>query len=123
MNKNDHDEKIANSDAIVEEFFADPNTTPNSVKGRRRIKTRNGIRKEKLHIQKLKNSGVNVERISKSQNKTYEKLNASPYTDDGKTKSEIKRACNKKLRSEVGDIPDGSAFKKGAEGIFDDDIA
>ena len=86
MNKNDHDEKIANSDAIVEEFFADPNTTPNSVKGRRRIKTRNGIRKEKLHIQKLKNSGVNVERISKSPNKTYESSTHRPIQMTGKQK-------------------------------------
>lgn len=123
MNKNDHDERIANSDAIVEEFFADPNTTPNSVKGRRRIKTRNGIRKEKLHIQKLKNSGANVEKISKSPSKSYDKFKVPPYTEDGETKSEIKKKYNKRIRSNDGDIPDGAAFKKGAEGVFDDDIA
>lgn len=104
-----------NFDKLVNDFFADPNTTPNAQKTRSRTRARAGERKENIRIQNLINSKANVETVIKSPSKSYQKLSVPSRNDDGKTKSEVKKESNRNLRRTEGNIPSGSAYKKGAE--------
>ncbi len=105
----------------VEKFFADENTTPNADKPHKRKEKRLGERTENIHMKKLINNGANVERIEKANGKPYHKLSIPEVLDDGKTKAEIKKECNRNIRHSDGILPKGTAYKKGSEVIHNDE--
>lgn len=122
MHKNSKNNAKANPSTpefenMVENFFSDPDTIPASEKSRERIRVRNGNRKENLHMQNLIKNKAAVELVVKSETKSYHKLNAKNYTDDGKIKSDAKKENNRDIRRTTGKIAKGSAYKRGTESV------
>lgn len=121
MTKTEYDREIVPEEIdIVDNFFNSEDITPVSDKPHKRKEKRLGERTENIHMKKLIKNKANVECVEKVSGKPYHKLAVPEIWDDGKTKSEIKKECNRDIRRTSGALPKGSAYKKGAE-VSDND--
>lgn len=79
-----------------------------------------GKRKEHANNRRLINEGVPAEKIERRKGKPYVKVTAPVYNGDGRIKSEAKKQHNRNIRHSSGQLPKGSAYKRGSE-VLDDE--
>lgn len=98
-------------ECILSEFL-ESSDVKNQSKPCHRVRVRKGIRKNNLNIKRLnRNNNACVELIVRSPAKKYYKIKKC-YDCDNRTKTELKKECNRYVRRNYGDIPNGSLYKK-----------